>query len=365
MYTLVLVVHTLVLVVHTLVSGAYSSPSGAYSSTNGAYSSLMVHTLVLVVHTIVVHALVLGLHTLVLLVHTLSSVAYFSPSDAYSNLVVHTIVVHTLILVVHTLVLVVHTLNQPLYFDLQTPFNSADSKPKDNLISQDNPPLHSLPGGEIYIKVVYPYVPPKIDVVYYSPSKPSTTLPVDAKDLEHKSEVKSELSVVKMPIVTRAYSSIESTYTEEPLSYVDTEKPLCIVYEAPVMTAKWEEVNKVDEKVNKVDEKVIKEVESPPVPSPELHSSPEINDGLHGSLSEEVKIVEKEITKIAPNVNPSDGSESSSSKLMDDSKSHNGHVEGSVSSEVRIWKDVYIKRKQLPYYSPVHFNALNCAVFCS
>ena len=82
------------------------------------------------------------------------------------------------------------------------------------------------------VSTVFPFVPPKLDVVFYDVKQTNST----SKD----SSIKDESKVIEVPVYRRAYTALEAHYTEEPISNINPESPPAVTYEATKVVEGWE-----------------------------------------------------------------------------------------------------------------------------
>lgn len=83
------------------------------------------------------------------------------------------------------------------------------------------------------ISTVYPFVPPKLDEVFYEADKHS-------KDTLEEGSIKEESKVIEVPVYRRAYTALEANYPEEPISNINPEHPPYSIYEATKAVEGWE-----------------------------------------------------------------------------------------------------------------------------
>ena len=89
------------------------------------------------------------------------------------------------------------------------------------------------------ISTVIPFVPPKLDKVFYETEKQTDdTLDKDT----YKEEIKVEKpKVVDIPVYKRAYTALEANYPEEPISNINPEHPAPSIFiEATRVVEGWE-----------------------------------------------------------------------------------------------------------------------------
>lgn len=83
------------------------------------------------------------------------------------------------------------------------------------------------------ISTVYPYVPPKLDEVFYEVDK-------QTKDTSEKESIKEESKIIEVPVHRRAYTALEANYPEEPISNINPEQPPYSIYETTRVLEGWE-----------------------------------------------------------------------------------------------------------------------------
>lgn len=91
------------------------------------------------------------------------------------------------------------------------------------------------------VTTVYPFVPPKLDEVFYEVEK-------QTDDTLEKQSIKDEIKIVskvlEVPVYKRAYTALEANYPEEPISNINPDQPPPSIYEATRVVEGWEKGRK-------------------------------------------------------------------------------------------------------------------------
>ena len=117
------------------------------------------------------------------------------------------------------------------------PSEKSEPEPTSHEVAQNGPNIRE--SMEETISTVFPFVPPKLDKVFYEIEKQTNET---SKQDSIKEEIKVEKpKVVEVPVYKRAYTALEANYPEEPISNINPEHPAPSIFiEATRVVEGWE-----------------------------------------------------------------------------------------------------------------------------